>query len=143
MGLALGAALAAVSRWSGLTLGRWAVAGAAACGILVVGGEEYMAHLEHHRSLLDVQGRANLSPLARLAASEMTPPDLAADVQASVRQRGPWAWGFDALATIVTAAAVVAWQRRASAAASRAACGPGAPGPAGTAAGPPAGAASV
>ncbi len=108
VGAVLGAVLLAIQVYGRLTVGRTAIVAAAGCGLLTVLAEEYFAHLAHRRSFTEVQNRSELSPLARLAAGEMAPPDLAADVAANLRLRGPGLWTFDAAATIAAAASVVA-----------------------------------
>ncbi len=115
VGLGLGFALVAVSRYSGFSVGRFSVAATILWGLLAVLGPEYFAHLDHRRNWLDVQNRSNLSAFARLAAGEMPPPGFAADLIIDIRHRGPWAWSFDALATVLSATIVVACKARAAA----------------------------
>jgi hypothetical protein len=127
VGLVLGFALAAVTRYSGWPGRRAAIAATVVCGLLVVLGQEYFAHLDHRRNYFDVQNRPNLSTFARLAAGEMPPPGFAADLGIDIRERGIWPWNFDALACVLSAAIVVACRvRPASAGTHRAATQPAA-----------------
>jgi hypothetical protein len=124
VGLALGFALAAVIRysgWSGEAVPggrdlRWSVVAAIVCGLLVVMGQEFLAHLDRRRNYFDVQNRPEVPMFARLAAGEMPPPSFVADLRIDIRERGAARWSFDALATVLSAAIVVAWQLHAAAA---------------------------
>jgi hypothetical protein len=120
VGLALGFALVKVLRYSGFSAGRSAVAMAILWGILVVLGQEYLAHAEHLRNYFDVQNRPNVSAFARLAAGELPPPGFAADLAIDIRERGAGPWSFDAVATVLSAVIVMAWHARWQARASRA-----------------------
>ncbi len=125
VGLALGFALAAVIRYSGWSGGvvlggrvfglRWSVVAAVLWGLLAVLGQEFLAHLDHRRNYFDVQNRPEVPMFARLAAGEMPPPGFAADLSIDIRERGAGWWSFDALATVLSAAMVVAYHLRSAA----------------------------
>jgi hypothetical protein len=110
VGLMLGVALAALTRYTDWPGRRTAIAATVIWGMLAVLGQEYFAHLDHRRNHFDVQNRPNLSAFARLAAGEMPPPGFAADLGIDIRERGAWPWSFDALACVLSAAIVVAYR---------------------------------
>lgn len=112
VGLALGLALVAVLRKSQWPGRRWAMLAAVLWGTLAVLGQEYLAHREHRGNYQDVQSRPGVPAFARLAAAEMPPPGLLADLAVDIQRRGHWQWSLDALAVIVSATMVTAWKLR-------------------------------
>ncbi len=115
VGLALGFVLAEVTRRCGRLGGRMTVGAAILWALLVALGQEYFAHAEHLRNYFEVRNRPNVSAMARVVAGEQPPPGFFGDLAINIRDRGAWLWSFDALAIVVSAAAVVAWRGRTAA----------------------------